>query len=243
MRQIPKHAGRLTATCLVVIASTLLVGGPAEATKLGPSYRVAGVSDGDTVKVAVRGKVERVRLIGIDTPELGRDGWPDQCHAQAARRAMTKLVKGKRVHLVRDATQANRDTYGRLLRYVYTSRGKVDVGKRLLTRGDGREFTYDNSYRHRSSYRSAERRAQRAGRGVWGSCPSENPVGSPVPPPSPTSPGTCLIKGNIANDGERIYHLPGQQYYRVTVITPAKGERWFCSEADAVAAGWRRSAV
>ncbi|TIO89337.1 MAG: thermonuclease family protein, partial [Mesorhizobium sp.] len=42
-------------------------------------------------------------------------------------------------------------------------------------------------------------------------------------------------------DGERIYHVPGQKYYSVTVINQAKDERWFCSEAEAAAAGWRRS--
>ena len=52
----------------------------------------------------------------------------------------------------------------------------------------------------------------------------------------------CLIKGNVSfNTGERIYHVPGQHYYNDTIITPAKGERWFCSEAEAIAAGWRRA--
>ncbi|WP_419694820.1 hypothetical protein ACN2CC_31845 [Mesorhizobium muleiense] len=51
----------------------------------------------------------------------------------------------------------------------------------------------------------------------------------------------CNIKGNISADGEHIYHVPGQKYYSVTKITEAKGERWFCSEAQAVAVGWRQS--
>jgi hypothetical protein len=51
----------------------------------------------------------------------------------------------------------------------------------------------------------------------------------------------CTIKGNISADGERIYHVPSQKFYSVTKITEAKGERWFCSEADARAAGWPRS--
>ncbi len=54
----------------------------------------------------------------------------------------------------------------------------------------------------------------------------------------------CEIKGNIShNTGERIYHVPGQRYYDETVINPLAGERWFCSESDARAAGWRRSRV
>ena len=60
---------------------------------------------------------------------------------------------------------------------------------------------------------------------------------------SPDWPGrNCTIKGNVAQDtGERIYHLPGQEYYEETTIRFYRGERWFCSEAEAVAAGWRRS--
>ena len=53
--------------------------------------------------------------------------------------------------------------------------------------------------------------------------------------------GTCPIKGNIGRRGERIYHVPGGAYYSRTKISPAKGERFFCSEAEAAAAGWRAS--
>jgi hypothetical protein len=78
---------------------------------------------------------------------------------------------------------------------------------------------------------------------------------SPPPAPTPAEPETdgcprgcetrppdCEIKGNISlRTGERIYHLPGQQYYEQTVIDPAAGERWFCTEAEARANGWRKS--
>ena len=73
---------------------------------------------------------------------------------------------------------------------------------------------------------------------MWMASPSTRT--SPKAAPSAGS-GSCDIKGNIASDGEKIYHLPGQQYYGVTKISTSKGERWFCSEADAVAAGWRKS--
>lgn len=64
------------------------------------------------------------------------------------------------------------------------------------------------------------------------SCPS----GCTVPQPG------CEIKGNISFEtGEKIYHLPGQEYYSNTTIDPALGERWFCTEQDAVVNGWRKS--
>lgn len=53
--------------------------------------------------------------------------------------------------------------------------------------------------------------------------------------------GACDIKGNISSSGERIYHVPGGEYYSRTKISSSKGERWFCSEAEAQAAGWRQS--
>jgi len=52
---------------------------------------------------------------------------------------------------------------------------------------------------------------------------------------------SCLIKGNISSSGEKIYHVPGGSYYDRTVIDESKGERWFCSEQEAQAAGWRKS--
>ena len=84
--------------------------------------------------------------------------------------------------------------------------------------------------------------------------PSDRPVAPPVvpvapPPPAapaePAPPATtdCVIKGNIASDGERIYHVPGQRHYDDTVISPEKGERWFCTEEEARDAGWRRAKV
>lgn len=215
--------------CLAAIVTMPLGAVSAEAgPKLGSAYRVAGVSDGDTINVVVKGRTERVRLIGIDTPELGRDGTADQCHAREAGRQMRTLVKGKRVHLQRDPTQANRDPYGRLLRYVYTAKGGKDVGRMLIARGAGREYTFKKAYRHRPAHLKAQRSAQRAGRGLWGACATPTPA-------------ACLIKGNISWEGEKIYHVPGQEHYDETKINSDRGERWFCTESEAVTAGWRRS--
>jgi len=57
----------------------------------------------------------------------------------------------------------------------------------------------------------------------------------------PAASDGCVIKGNISSSGERIYHVPGGQYYDRTIIDEAAGERWFCTEAEAVAAGWRKA--
>ncbi|HEX3553078.1 MAG TPA: hypothetical protein VIA62_07610 [Thermoanaerobaculia bacterium] len=64
------------------------------------------------------------------------------------------------------------------------------------------------------------------------------PRGCAQPPPG------CAIKGNISQrTGEKIYHLPGQRWYDRTVISPEKGEAWFCTEAEAQQNGWRKAKV
>jgi hypothetical protein len=60
---------------------------------------------------------------------------------------------------------------------------------------------------------------------------------------APAQAQECNIKGNVNTKGERIYHVPGQRYYDDTVIQSSHGERWFCSEAEARAAGWRKAKV
>ncbi|WP_392543791.1 thermonuclease family protein [Oryzobacter telluris] len=194
---------------------------------------VVGVVDGDTIKVRVNGETERVRVIGIDTPELAQR----ECYAQQASSRMQSLVQSTKVRLVRDRTQDDRDRYGRLLRHVQLADGR-QVAEVLIAGGFGEEYTYDRAYAGQADYRAAQAAARRAGKGIWSSGCRAPVKAAPVPA---SGPGRCVIKGNIASDGEKIYHLPGQQYYDVTKISESKGERWFCSESDARSAGWRKS--
>jgi hypothetical protein len=71
--------------------------------------------------------------------------------------------------------------------------------------------------------------------------PTETPAALPPPPAEPAE--GCTIKGNISKKGEKIYHLPGQNFYEKTIVSPEDGERWFCTETEAQAAGWRKSKV
>jgi micrococcal nuclease len=200
---------------------------------------VVGVVDGDTIKVKVAGVTERIRVIGIDTPELAsRD-----CYAQEASSRMQSLVQSKSVALVADPTQADRDRYGRLLRHVRLADGR-SVAQILIAGGFGAEYTYDRPYAGQADYRQAEEAARAAHRGIWssactGGARAGSGTGSGTSAAPPVAPQGCAIKGNISSEGERIYHVPGQQHYAATVITESKGERWFCTEAEAVAAGWR----
>ena len=125
---------------------------------------VVGVTDGDTIKVSIGGTTERVRVIGIDTPELGGD----ECYAQEAASRMQSLVQSKSVRLVRDPSQDDRDRYGRLLRHVALPDGR-QVARILIAGGFGEEYTYDEPYAGRAAYRAAEEAAREAGRGIWSS--------------------------------------------------------------------------
>lgn len=124
---------------------------------------VVSVTDGDTIRVRVSGVTERVRVIGIDTPELRTD----ECYAQQAASRMQALVQGTRVGLTRDPTQADRDRHGRLLRHVALRDGR-QVAELLIADGFGKEFTYDEPYAGQASYRAAERTARDARKGIWG---------------------------------------------------------------------------
>ncbi|EAP97781.1 micrococcal nuclease-like protein [Janibacter sp. HTCC2649] len=211
----------------------------ASKTAAGADLAVVGITDGDTIKVLVNGKTERVRLIGLDAPELKGA----QCWSQKASSKMQSLVQGRSVHLARDPSQADRDRYGRLLRHVSTTDGQL-VAQVLIEGGFARELTYDGAYEHRDAYQAAEKRAKAKRLGIW-SATCAAPLAPPAPRATSAVPqkpsGGCVIKGNINSEGVKIYHVPGGGSYDQTVITESKGERWFCSEQDALDAGWRKA--
>lgn len=129
---------------------------------------VVAVVDGDTIDVDTDNGTARVRLIGIDTPEIGRGGEASECYADEARTFLNELLYGQEVQLIVDATQGDVDKYGRLLRHVYA--GDVDAAEAAITAGAGYEYTYDTPYERQGLYRDAERAAAETGAGMWGVC-------------------------------------------------------------------------
>jgi micrococcal nuclease len=198
---------------------------------------VTYVTDGDSIEVEMGGADFRVRYIGIDAPEM--EGGLLAGEAAAANRS---LVAGKTIVMIRDLSEADR--FGRLLRYVFV--GGVFVNRELVRIGLARAEYYPPDLACTSEFKSAEEEARQARLGLWGLIGSptyQTRVGNGCINGCQTPPPGCLIKGNISLDGEKIYHVPGGKYYEQTVIEPEKGERWFCSEAEALAAGWRKSKV
>lgn len=204
-------------------------------------YEVVRVIDGDTIEVAIAGVPTTVRYIGVDTPETVHPSEPTGCFGAEASAYNKALVAGKFVQLERDISDT--DKYGRLLRYVYVD--GVMVNYELVRGGYAQVVTYPPDVRYTDMFRAAEASARTAGLGLWGSvCAGAYEVRPDVIPSGGVNPvdASCVIKGNISQtSGERIYHVPGCEYYNQTVITEAAGERWFCTDAEAVASGWRKA--
>jgi len=128
---------------------------------------VTYVFDGDTITVAVSGKEERVRLIGIDTPERETKIGEEQCFAEESFAKMESMVLGKIVRLTPDPTQDDRDIYGRLLRYVFLEDG-THVNRHMIAEGYAVEYTYaGRQYQYMKDFQQAESEARQKEIGRW----------------------------------------------------------------------------
>ncbi len=128
-------------------------------------YTVTRVVDGDTLEVQLGTTTEKVRLLGIDTPELRDKREVVRCFADVAKQKTTELVSGKQVRLEADDTQDDRDRYRRLLRYVYV--GDVLVNRELVAQGYAYEYTYRVPYRYQQEFKSLQMEAKEQKMGLW----------------------------------------------------------------------------
>ena len=201
----------------------------------------ARVIDGDTIEVGTA----RIRLFGVDTPESAQHcmssgrRWP--CGQQATQ-ALAGHIGGRSVA----CEERDRDRYGRIV--AVCRHAGQDVNAWLVREGWAMAYR-----RYSTAYVGEEAAAKAAQRGVW--------RGKFVPPwdwrrgdrldtaatrdaprAAARDRSACDIKGNIShNSGKRIYHVPGDRDYERTRISLSRGERFFCTEAAARAAGWRRA--
>jgi micrococcal nuclease len=134
----------------------------------GQVARVVRVVDGDTIRVSLGGRQERVRLIGVDTPESVKPDTPVQCFARKAAAFTHRLLDGRRVRLVGDVEA--RDRYGRLLAYVYRAGDGLFVNARLVQDGYARTMTIPPNVRFADRFAALAAQARRAGRGLWSAC-------------------------------------------------------------------------
>jgi len=135
---------------------------------------IVRVVDGDTVVATVNGTDERVRLIGIDTPESVKENTPVECYGKEASARTTELLpRGTPVRLVLDAEP--RDRYGRLLAYVYRTSDNMFVNKTLVAEGFANSYVYPPNVAHTDELKAAARAARSAGTGLWTACRNNPP--------------------------------------------------------------------
>lgn len=208
---------------------------------------VERVVDGDTFVLAGG---ERVRLIGVDTPETVKPGTAVQPYGKEASEFSKKMLTGKKVRLVFDVSE--KDRYGRLLAYVYLEDGTF-YNELLLQEGYAQVMTVPPNVKYADHFVEVQRKARKANKGLWGLDPDkleqkqsdENDQSREVPSTSNEDDlstryvdanGQGLIKGNINSKGEKIYHMPGGASYDRT-----NPEEWFITEQEAIDAGFRKA--
>jgi len=222
---------------VTVVFSGLYLSTVAQASEIisGP----AKVTDGDTIIIGTT----KIRIHGIDAAESKQtcripNGKTIRCGVIAGD-AMRDLITGATV----TCKPIDVDRYGRTIAICYAE-GR-DVGQNMVHTGWAIAYR-----RYSKKYVAVEDKARAAKRGMWrGSfvkpwewrrgvrlqSTGKTPSSATAAPPAASS---CKIKGNISKSG-KIFHVPSSRWYARTKIDLGKGEKWFCSVAEAVAAGWR----
>ncbi len=193
------------------------------------SFADVRVVDGDTLEIA--GATYRIN--GVDAPEYGqkcasRTGGTWACGKEAVT-ALAGYVSGKDVRCDNMAE----DGFGRTVATCFAD--GQDIGALMVEQGWAWAFV-----KYSTAYVAQEAIARNSGQGIWqaDTMPAWEYRAQRWQVAEQEAPAGCPIKGNISSNG-RIYHPPWSPWYSRTKIREEQGERWFCSEAEAVAAGWR----
>lgn len=206
---------------------------------------VSRVVDGDTVEVALTdGSTEKVRLIGVDTPETVHPTRGEEPYGKQASDFVKEHFAGQLVLLETDVEE--RDRYGRLLAYMYLPNG-IMVNALLVDEGYAQMATFPPNVRYVEVFHAFQTSAREGNLGLWGLAQNQAPVAEPPtdqPPAAtglfaPDAAGNCVKDGREHIKGNRdsmVYHLPAGQFYSRT-----QAEECFTTEEAAQAAGYRRS--
>jgi len=162
---------RTTLVCIAVLATACRADASASTipTALAVNATMISVVDGDTIDVGVGGHRERVRLIGIDTPETKKPNTPIQCYGpEATKFTKSLLPKDTPLHLERDVVA--RDDFGRMLAYVYTAGDGKFVNMTIIRQGYARPLTIRPNDAHADEFVAAAGTAQREHIGLWARC-------------------------------------------------------------------------
>ncbi len=235
IRVARRPVARAPSSAVLIVVAVTAAGSSALARRIAvipPDGVVSGaahVVDGDTIDVAGT----RIRLEGIDAPEAGQTcqsarGEPWDCGTEATR-LMVRLTQGRRV----DCRSGGLDKYGRLLATCFVD--QLDINAEMVRRGLAWAFV-----RYSRVYVNEEAAARTTLVGIWqgAAMPAWQYRAQAWAAVEPQAPAGCAIKGNVSRGG-LIYHMPWSPWYQKVAMRDDKGTRWFCSEAEAQAAGWR----
>lgn len=210
---------------LVCLALAVPLGAHAQDFDEGNAVRVV---DGDTIEI----NDTVYRINGIDAPEYGQKCGPVGAMWQCGKEAlalMANLVERRDVRC--EAIEP--DGYGRIVATCYA--GDLDLGSEIVRQGLAWAFV-----RYSNAYVDVENEARQASRNIWSgpAQPAWEYRAARWEVEQQQAPDGCPIKGNISGNG-MIYHAPWSPWYTRTKIDLSSGERWFCTEAEAIEAGWR----
>ena len=138
-------------------------------------YNVNRTIDGDTIEIQMNSGKEKVRLIGINTPETVDPRKKVECFGKEASSRMKELAEGNLVYLEYDDTQGLRDKYNRLLAYVYLEDNQM-INRKMIAEGYAHEYTYSTKYKYQNEFRELQNFARTQERGLWAkdSCNGNN---------------------------------------------------------------------
>jgi micrococcal nuclease len=137
-------------------------------------YNVITVNDGDDIVVNINGKIEEIRLLGIDAPELDSFISSNYCYGVEAYQAVKNIIASNRVSLVKDPLKEDRDDYNRLLRYVYLEDGR-SLQEYLLKEGYAKEYTHKGIfYQSQANHKALEQEAKDNKKGLWATRCNQN---------------------------------------------------------------------
>lgn len=132
--------------------------------------RLERVIDGDTIVARVDGRDERIRYIGIDTPETVKPNTPVQCFGPQAHALNARLLGSPGTALTLRFDHELRDRYDRLLAYVYRAADGLFVNARLVDAGAARTLAIAPNTSYATRLSDLQHDARAAGRGLWGAC-------------------------------------------------------------------------
>ena len=155
------------------------------ATSTPNTYRVLKVIDGDTLDIYKDGETIRLRLVGMDTPEVVDPRKPVQCFGKEASAEGHILLDGQWVRLEYDAVSGTYDKYGRMLAYVFRASDGLFYNEFMIANGFAHEYDYQNqAYKYRTEFKAAQSAAEKAGFGFWSPATCGGDTTKPASTPS-----------------------------------------------------------